>query len=179
MFRRNPIWLSFTMSHPVWQSPGWHYMLCIGNPSYKSWLSTGILGCCFGVDTKVWPRKNTHQLTFPHLQTPGEPSVPFRQLWLVLGVKIKLMEINSNLFSRHLQTHTDTPPKPLVALAGNRHSYHSYHSYHSHHPSTCIRGPTYPEKPKSPPVYEENPFICCILEYLVKNVLGVCFKEIS
>ena len=32
---------------------------------------------------------------------PGKPSVPFfRQLWLVLGVK--LMEINSNLFSRQV-----------------------------------------------------------------------------
>ena len=33
-------------------------------------------------------------------QISGKHSVPFfRQLWLVLGVK--LMEINSNLFSRH------------------------------------------------------------------------------
>ena len=36
---------------------------------------------------------------------PGKPSVPFRQLWLVLGVKIKMMEMNSNLFSRYLFVH--------------------------------------------------------------------------
>ena len=38
----------------------------------------------------------------PFLLMPGKPSVPFlfRQLWLVLGVK--LLEINSNWFSRWL-----------------------------------------------------------------------------
>ena len=50
---------------------------------------------------------------------PGKPSVYhfFRQLWLVLGVK--LMEINSNLFSRKVffvfkllyPRHPNTPPE--------------------------------------------------------------------
>ena len=93
--------------------------------------------------------------------------------------KKKYTPTHFSTFANNLQTHTDTPPKPLVALAGNR---HSYHSYHSHHPSTCIRGKGQPT-PKNPNRHlfmkKENPFIFCILEYQFKNILGVCFKEIS
>ena len=116
----------------------------MGPPQPRGWHAL----CKAGLSNSHFKGRGTHvhhssQIIIFH--QPGKPSVLFfRQLWLVLGVK--LMEINSNWFSKNLdfpEIAGDFPSKTLP-FGGNR-SCEVAMKFDQHHgnPARENPGPTF------------------------------------